>query len=157
MLAVVGRTGRSAARRLGMGGPGAEEPTMTAARELRFAFTFDDFDAAVRLFRDVLGLTQLEDFSDDSGRGIILRVPAATLEAFDRGYAAGVDRIEAGAESGDRAHRRRRRGPRERGPGGAAGGATPVADPVRTPWGDHNQRFEMDGGLQLTLFQPGDR
>jgi lactoylglutathione lyase len=131
---------------------------MTAARELRFAFTFDDFDAAVRLFRDVLGLTQLEDFSDDSGRGIILRVPAATLEVFDRGYAAGVDRIEAGVESGGRV--RIAVDVKDLASTGRevqAAGATPVADPVRTPWGDRNQRFEMDGGLQLTLFQPGDR
>jgi lactoylglutathione lyase len=131
---------------------------MTAARELRFAFTFDDFDTAVRLFRDVLGLTQLEDFSDDSGRGIILRVPAATLEVFDRGYAARVDRIEAGAESGGRV----RIAVDVEDLASAGGevqvaGATPVADPVRTPWGDRNQRFEMDGGLQLTLFQPAER
>jgi lactoylglutathione lyase len=129
---------------------------MTAARELRFAFTFDDFDTAVRLFRDVLGLTQLADFSDDSGRGIILRVPAATLELFDRGYAEGVDRIEAGAESGGRV--RIAVGVEDLASAGRevqAAGATPVADPVLTPWGDHNRRYEMDGGLQLTLFQPG--
>ena len=29
---------------------------MTEARELRFAFTFENYDAAVRLFRDVFGL-----------------------------------------------------------------------------------------------------
>lgn len=33
-------------------------------------------------------------------------------------------------------------------------GAAPVADPVATPWGDHNHRFVTSDGLQLTLFQP---
>ena len=37
-----------------------------------------------------------------------------------------------------------------------AGGA-PMAEPVVTPWGDHNQRFEVAGGLQLTLFEPATR
>jgi hypothetical protein len=29
-----------------------------------------------------------------------------------------------------------------------------VADPVVTPWGDHNHRFVTSDGLQLTLLQP---
>jgi hypothetical protein len=33
-------------------------------------------------------------------------------------------------------------------------GAAPLADPVITPWGDHNHRFVTTDGLQLTLFQP---
>ena len=33
-------------------------------------------------------------------------------------------------------------------------GAEALAEPVLTPWGDHNQRFRLAGGLQLTLFEP---
>ncbi|MPZ92390.1 MAG: VOC family protein, partial [Actinobacteria bacterium] len=55
---------------------------MTAARELRFAFTFDDYEAALRLFRDVFGLETIEELDHEGGRGVILRVPSATLELF---------------------------------------------------------------------------
>jgi hypothetical protein len=35
-------------------------------------------------------------------------------------------------------------------------GASALAEPVVTPWGDHNRRFTTSDGLQLTLFQsPG--
>ena len=35
----------------------------------------------------------------------------------------------------------------------AAAGAKPQSEPVLTPWGDHNQRFRLAEGLQLTLFE----
>lgn len=38
----------------------------------------------------------------------------------------------------------------------AAAGAVPVADPVRTPWGDRNRRYRTNDGFQVTLFQPPD-
>ena len=31
-------------------------------------------------------------------------------------------------------------------------GAEAVGDPVRTPWGDFNQRLRAPDGMQLTLF-----
>ena len=37
---------------------------MTEARELRFAFPFEDYDAAVRLSRDVFGLRTLMDLEE---------------------------------------------------------------------------------------------
>jgi hypothetical protein len=45
---------------------------VTEARELRFAFTFEDFDAAVRLFRDVFGLRTLMHLEEQGGHGVIL-------------------------------------------------------------------------------------
>jgi uncharacterized glyoxalase superfamily protein PhnB len=33
-----------------------------------------------------------------------------------------------------------------------AGGATEVAAPADTPWGDRNARIETPDGMQLTLF-----
>jgi hypothetical protein len=53
---------------------------MTRARELRFAFVFEDYDAALHLFRDVFGLETLLELDHEGGRGIILNVPSATLE-----------------------------------------------------------------------------
>lgn len=127
---------------------------MNSARELRFAFIFDDYDAALHLFRDVFGLETMEDLDDQGRRGVILKVPSATLELFDREYARFVDEVEVGrpldyrvriainidhlAEATDAVR---------------ASGTSPIADPVVTPWGDRNRRFRTSDGLQLTLFQ----
>jgi catechol 2,3-dioxygenase-like lactoylglutathione lyase family enzyme len=95
----------------------------------------DDYEAAVSLYRDVFGLEVLMDLEGDGGRGVILKLPAATLELADPEHGRIVDEIEAG---------RHQEGP----------GAEPLAAPVETPWGDRNQRFRAKDGLQLTLFQP---
>jgi catechol 2,3-dioxygenase-like lactoylglutathione lyase family enzyme len=126
---------------------------VTLARELRFAFTFDDYETAVRLFRDVLGLETLMDLERQGGRGVILAVPSATLEVFDVRHTDVVDEIEVGRATGARVRIAVRVD--DLGQAGAAvveAGAQPVADPVMTPWGDRNQRFEIPDGLQLTLF-----
>ena len=130
---------------------------MTNARELRFAFTFEDYDAAVHLFRDVFGLPTLMDLQAQGGRGVILSVPSATLELFDPRHTDVVDEIEAGGPTGGRV----RIAVRVDDLAGAAeavggSGAVPTAGPVLTPWGDRNQRFRLSEGLQLTLFEaPG--
>lgn len=128
------------------------------ARELRFAFTFEDVDKAVRLFRDLFGLEVEEEFTHEGARGFIFKMPAATLELFDRGYARHVDEIEVG----------RALEPQPRvavridhlGDTAAvveAAGFEPESEPVETPWGDRNQRFKVTDDLQLTLFQPAAR
>ena len=48
---------------------------MTRARELRFAFVFEDYDAALHLFRDVFGLETLLELDHEGGRGVILKAP----------------------------------------------------------------------------------
>jgi catechol 2,3-dioxygenase-like lactoylglutathione lyase family enzyme len=128
---------------------------MTAARELRFAFTFEDYDAAVRLFRDVLRLETVEVLDHAGGRGVIMRVPSATLELFDPAQTAWVDDLEAGRPL----HERTRIAIRvddlaEASALVGAAGAIPEAEPVDTPWGDRNQRFRTVDGVQLTFFQP---
>jgi catechol 2,3-dioxygenase-like lactoylglutathione lyase family enzyme len=130
---------------------------MAHARELRFAFVFDDYDAALHLFRDVFGLETMLDLDHEGGRGVVLRVPSATLELFDRDQGNHVDDIEVGRPLGGRV----RIAINIPDLAGAASeveraGASPVAGPVVTPWGDHNHRFVTSDGLQLTLFQPPD-
>jgi catechol 2,3-dioxygenase-like lactoylglutathione lyase family enzyme len=128
---------------------------MTSARELRFAFVFDDFDAALNLFRDVFGLETLEDLDDEGGRGVILKLPSATLELFDRDQGNYVDEIEVGRPLGERVRIAIDVADlAEAATAVESAGASPVADPVVTPWGDHNHRFVTNDGLQLTLFQP---
>ena len=130
---------------------------MTPARELRFAFVFDDYDAALHLFRDVFGLETMLDLDHEGGRGVILKVPSATLELFDRDQGNHVDDIEVGRRLGERVRIAINIPDLVEAATEVEGaGATPVADPVVTPWGDHNHRFVTSDGFQLTLFQaPG--
>ena len=57
------------------GAPTARPRSPLTARELRFAFVFDDYDAALHLFRDVFGLRTLKVLDPQGGRGVILRIP----------------------------------------------------------------------------------
>lgn len=127
------------------------------AHELRLVLTVEDFDAALALFRDALGLEEVDAWQAQAGRIAILGAGRATLELVDEAQAAAIDEIEVGrrvagpvrvafevddsAAVGDRL---------------VAAGAELVAGPVETPWRDRNVRVGVPGGLQLTLFSPLD-
>jgi methylmalonyl-CoA/ethylmalonyl-CoA epimerase len=128
---------------------------MTDVRELRVALTVADFEAAVALYRDALGLEQLADWTSEDGRVVILSAGRATLEIFDEAQAEYIDRLEAGRrvsgpvrlafevrDSDDVARRL------------VAAGAAEVGVAVDTPWGDRNARVRAPDGMQLTLFTP---
>ena len=128
---------------------------MSSTRELRFAFTFEDVDKAVRVFRGVFGLEVKEEFAHEGARGFIFNVPAATLEVFDTGYARHVDEIEVGRSLGANPRVAVRIDNLTEAAGAVGSvGIAPESEPVETPWGDHNQRFKLDENLQLTLFEP---
>jgi hypothetical protein len=85
---------------------------------------------------------------------VILSVPSATLELFDVRHTDVVDRIEAGGPTGDRVRIAVRVDDLTAAAGEVAtAGAQPQAEPVLTPWGDHNQGFRLAEGLQLTLYE----
>jgi catechol 2,3-dioxygenase-like lactoylglutathione lyase family enzyme len=127
---------------------------MTAVEELRIVLTVEDFDAAVRLYRDVLGLDVDQEWDGPNGRGAILAAPRATLEVLDTAQSGYVDQVEAG--------RRGVSGPVRIGLGVpdsdetgrrlVEAGAAAVAAPVTTPWGHRNVRLIGPPGVQLTLF-----
>ena len=124
-----------------------------SVRELRLILTVDDLEGALALYRDALGLEQLEEWTTETSRAVLLAAGRATLELADEGHAAEVDRLEVG---------RRVAGPVrlafavDDSAAGAerlvAAGAQLVAGPVETPWGDVNVRLSAPDGLQLTLF-----
>jgi len=127
---------------------------MTRARELRFVLVLDDFEAAARLYRDIFGLEVVMDLEDDGGRGVILNIPAATLELADAEHGRIVDEIEVGHPVDDELRIAVRVHDLEEARTDVLGtGAEPMADPVDTPWGDRSQRFRAKDGLQVTLFQ----
>jgi methylmalonyl-CoA/ethylmalonyl-CoA epimerase len=126
---------------------------MPQVHEFRITLTVEDFDAAVRLYRDALGLPQLEDWSSDQGRVLLLDAGRATLELFDQAQAAMVDDLEVGERvSGKVRFALRVPDADEAAATLTEAGATPVAAAVDTPWGDRNARVAAPDGMQLTLF-----
>ncbi|MGA5414652.1 VOC family protein [Streptomyces pseudogriseolus] len=125
----------------------------SAVKELRLVVTAEDYDAALRFYRDVLGLTERAAFASDGGRVTILEAGRATLELTDPNHAAFIDDVEVGRrvaghvrvafQVDDSAAVTERL---------AAAGAEVVAEPTRTPWNSLNSRLEAPAALQLTLF-----
>jgi lactoylglutathione lyase len=126
---------------------------MGDVEELRLVLTIADFEAAVALYSDALGLEQLEDWSEDDAKIVVLDAGRATLELVNEEQAEVIDRIEVGSRvSGpvriafkvmdSEASAKRL----------ARGGAQTVADAVTTPWNDRNVRMRDPEGMQLTLF-----
>lgn len=123
-------------------------------REMRVVVTAEDYDDALRFYRDVLGLEEREAYNSPDGRVTILEAGVATLELADPSQAEFIDRVEVGRrvaghiriafEVEDSAAVTGRL---------AAAGAEVVAEPTLTPWNSLNARLEAPAGLQLTLFQ----
>jgi lactoylglutathione lyase len=122
--------------------------------ELRMALTTQDYDRLVQFYCAGLGLEPSQVWNNGQGKGLVIDMGAASLELFDETQARTVDQIETGRTlSGQvrfalqvpdlkaaiqRLH---------------TIGAKQVSDPVVTPWGDYNVRFQDPDGMQVTLFQ----
>ena len=126
---------------------------MADVTELRVALTVADFDQAVAFYRDGLGLEQAAGWSTDAGRVILLEAGRATLELLDEAQAGVVDDVEAGRRVSGTVRLALQVGDSEQVARRLIGaGATEVAPPVTTPWGDRNARVQTPDGMQLTLF-----
>ena len=124
-----------------------------AVQELRITLTVDDFDAAVRLYRDALGLPEVADWSSDQGRVLLLDAGRATLELFDEAQAAMVDDLEVGERVSGKVRLALQVPDADAAASTlVAAGATAVAPAADTPWGDRNARVAAPDGMQLTLF-----
>jgi catechol 2,3-dioxygenase-like lactoylglutathione lyase family enzyme len=123
-------------------------------RELRVALTVEDFEKAAALYGEALGLRVVKEWDEPHGKGAIFAAGTATIEILDRPQAEYIDEVEAGE---------RVSGPVRLALGVAdvegvsrslhGRGAEVVAAPVKTPWGDYNQRLRTPDGMQLTLFE----
>lgn len=126
-----------------------------AVRQLRLVVHAEDYEEALRFYRDVLGMPEQEAYSGEGGAEVaILDAGRATLELSNTAQVEMIDRVEVG----------RRVAPHLRlalevSDGAAAtdaalaGGARLVAEPTETPWRSLNSRLEAPGGVQLTLFE----
>jgi lactoylglutathione lyase len=121
--------------------------------ELRLVLTVEDFEGSVRIYRDVLGMQEVPAVSSPGGRVAILEAGRATLELVDAAHAAYIDEVEVGHRSAG--HVRIALGVpavEEQSRRLEEAGLAALAPPTATPFGSTNARFEMPGGLQLTLF-----
>jgi catechol 2,3-dioxygenase-like lactoylglutathione lyase family enzyme len=126
-----------------------------AVLQLRVVVEVDDYESAVRFYRDALGLQEQAAYQ---GRGdarvVILNAGRATLELANPAQRRMIDEVEVGhltdgqirvafevEDVEDRTARLVR------------AGAELVAEPTETPWRSLNSRLRGPGGVQLTLFQ----
>jgi predicted enzyme related to lactoylglutathione lyase len=126
-----------------------------SVRQLRLVVEAEDFDDAVRFYRDVLGLDEEAAFDSDGGaRVMILEAGRATLELANPAQKRMIDEVEVGRDVAPRlrvafevddAEGVTRRL--------SSAGATVVAPPVETPWRSLNARLAAPADLQLTVFQ----
>jgi lactoylglutathione lyase len=126
---------------------------VSRVRQLRLVVTASDYDAAVRFYRDVLGLPERADWSSPDGRVILLAAGEATIELIDERQAAYIDEVEVGhrvaghirvaLEVDDAAGTTRLL---------ADEGAEVLASPRGTPWNSINARLAGAADLHLTLF-----
>jgi catechol 2,3-dioxygenase-like lactoylglutathione lyase family enzyme len=122
-------------------------------RELRLAYTVDDYEGAVRFYRDALGLPVIEEWDQPTGSGAILDAGRATLELLSVPQSELVDRIEVGeVVSGPIRLALEVADSEETAQALASAGAHRLGGPVVTPWSHTNVRLRAPDGMQLTLF-----
>jgi predicted enzyme related to lactoylglutathione lyase len=123
--------------------------------QMRLVVEADDYEAAVRFYRDVLGLREeLSVAGPDGAQVTILDAGRATLELVNPPQKRYIDEVEVGRQVApkyriafevtdvDGASRRL-----------LEAGAELIAEPVETPWRSRNARVAAPAGLQLTLFE----
>jgi catechol 2,3-dioxygenase-like lactoylglutathione lyase family enzyme len=122
-------------------------------RELRLAYTVEDFAEAVRFYRDVLGLPVIQEWDQPTGSGAILDAGRATLELLSVDQSDLVDRVEVGeVVSGPVRLALEVEDSEETAERLASAGAQKIGGPVITPWAHKNVRLRSPDGMQLTLF-----
>lgn len=123
--------------------------------QMRLVVETDDFDSALRFYRDALGLAEEAAFEGDGdARVVILDAGRATFELVNAPQRRMIDAIEVGRDASPRIRVAfevadsvavtARLG---------AAGATVIGGPAETPWHSLNTRLEAPADLQLTLFQ----
>ena len=123
--------------------------------QMRLVVEADDYDDAVRFYRDILGLPEQEAFEGEGGaRVAILDAGRATLEIANPAQKRLIDDVEVGRqvapklrvafEVADSAATTDRL---------VSAGAELIAAPRETPWRSLHSRLSAPAGLQLTVFQ----
>lgn len=132
-----------------------EAMSAAAVRQMRLVVEADDYEAAVRFFRDALGLAEeLSLATPPDAHVTILQAGRATLELVNPAQKRMIDELEVGRQVAPRL-----RVAFEVDDGAevtarlVGAGARLVAGPVETPWRSLNARLEAPAGLHITVFQ----
>ncbi|MBS3940895.1 MAG: VOC family protein [Actinobacteria bacterium] len=126
---------------------------MSGVHELRLVVTAEDYDAALRFYRDVLGMPERAAYEAEGGHVTILEAGVATLEITDPRHAAYIDEVEVGRRVAGHIRVALKVDDSAAATIDATlAGAALIAPPTLTPWGDRNARLDAPAGLQLTLF-----
>ena len=131
------------------------DPTRARVLQMRLVVEAEDYDEAVRFYRDVLGLTEEAAFEGEGdARVAILDAGRATLEIANPAQKRLIDAVEVGR---DVAPKIRVAFEVADGQGTTdelvSAGATLIAPPTETPWRSLNSRLDAPAGLQITLFE----
>ncbi len=133
----------------------SEATDQPPVKQMRLIVEAADYDRALRFYRDVLGMTELDAFEgDDGARGDILDAGRATLEIANPAQKRMIDDVEVGRqvaptlrvafEVADTATTTSAL---------LSAGAELIAPPIETPWRSINSRLDAPAGLQITVFQ----
>jgi len=130
-------------------------PNRAPVLQMRVVVEADDHDAALRFYRDALGLPEEAAFEGDGdARVAILAAGRATLEIVNTAQKRMIDEVEVGRQVAPKI-----RIAFEVSDGASAtadlvaAGAELIAAPRETPWRSFNSRLTAPAGLQITLFE----
>jgi len=123
--------------------------------QLRIVIEAEDYDDAVRFYRDVLGLREQEAYEGEGGaRVAILDAGRATLELANPAQKRFIDSVEAEGRPSPRVRLAFEVPDAEVATERLAkAGAELVAEPRETPWRSLNSRLNAPAGMQVTLFE----
>src|SRR5687767_15909792 len=126
-----------------------------AVLQMRLVVEAEDYEEALRFYRDVLGLPEEAAFvGEGDARVAILDAGRATLEIANPAQKRMIDEVEVGRQVAPKM-----RVAFEVLDSAAAtdalvsAGAELIASPRKTPWRSLNSRLAAPAGLQITLFQ----
>lgn len=126
--------------------------------QMRLVVEAEDYDEAVRFYRDVLGLAEEDAIAGEGGALVtILDAGRATLEIANAAQKRMIDEVEVGRQIAPRL-----RVAFEVSDSAALtqdlveGGAELIAPPRETPWRSLNSRLAAPADLQITVFQEMD-
>ncbi len=131
------------------------DPPASPVIQMRLVVEAEDYEAAVRFYRDVLGMPEELSFAGPEGAHVtILDAGRATLEIANPAQKRYIDQVEVGRpvaphlrvafEVSDSEAATKRL---------VEAGAELIAPPTETPWRSLNSRLAGAAGLQITLFQ----
>jgi predicted enzyme related to lactoylglutathione lyase len=128
----------------------------TQPKQLRLIIETDDFDEALRFYRDVLGMPEQVAFATDGDdRVAILHAGVATIELATSTHARNIDAVE-GMPPGSASSLRIALEVEDTAAAVARvieDGTVVLAAPTRTPFRSLNARVQGPAGWQVTFFQ----